>query len=79
MGQAPRLTLAPSLATVSHIPHFGLVPDGNTILAQLGTAIAVVGLFVVFEKRITAAIRAGKKLAVELGFFKKLEDIFYTI
>jgi hypothetical protein len=38
-----------------------------------------VGLFVVFEKRITAAIRAGKKLAVELGFFKKPEDIFYTI
>ena len=56
-------------------PISGLVPDSNTILAHLGTAIAVVGLFVVFEKRIPMAIRAGKELAVELGFFKKPEDI----
>jgi hypothetical protein len=55
------------------------VPDSNTILANLGTAIAVVGLFEVLEKRITAAIRAGKRLAVELGFFKKPKDIFYNV
>jgi hypothetical protein len=49
-----------------------IVPDSHTILASFGTAIAVVGL-------ITAAIGAGKKLAVELGFFKKAADIFPSI
>jgi hypothetical protein len=47
------------------------VPDSNTIHDCLDTAIAVVLLFTLLEKLITAAIHAGKRLAVALGLYKK--------
>jgi hypothetical protein len=47
------------------------VLDGHSIVSDLTAAIAVLALFVVFEKRVMAAIRAGKAVLAELGLFKK--------
>jgi hypothetical protein len=48
------------------------VLDTSPIVTSLGTAIAVVGLFVILEKRLLAAIRFGKNLAAELAKNKTL-------
>lgn len=63
----PPLTTAIRLARTGRIYHNGRVLDANTTLAVLVTATAIVGLFAVFERRIIAAIRTGKALAIELG------------
>ncbi len=60
------------LAGASSIPHLGSVPDSNSILAGITVATAVVGLFTLLVRRVTAAIRAGRALASEIGLFKKI-------
>jgi hypothetical protein len=40
----------------------------NFILSWLTMGIAVLGLLVVFEKHLVAAIRAGKAVLAEVGF-----------
>jgi len=50
------------------------MPDGHSLISHLTMAIVVLGLFVVFEKRGIAAIRAGRAIVAELGFFKKTRN-----
>jgi hypothetical protein len=45
--------------------------EGHHLLSDLTVAIAVIGLLVVFEKRVVSAIRAGRLLMAELGLLKK--------
>jgi hypothetical protein len=47
------------------------MPEGHQLLADLTVAIGVLGLLVIFEKRVTAAIRAGTALLIALGLIKK--------
>jgi hypothetical protein len=47
--------------------------DEHTLLPDLTAAIAVLGLFVVFEKRVLTACRAARAVLAELGFLKKPE------
>jgi hypothetical protein len=47
--------------------------DGHSLLSGLTTAIAVLGLFIVLEKRVIAAIRFGKTVMAEVGFLKSLD------
>jgi hypothetical protein len=49
-----------------------IVLDAPSTMTALGTAIVVVGLIVSLEKGLIAAVRFGKALGAELGFFKKL-------
>jgi hypothetical protein len=50
-----------------------LYADGT--LTYLATAITVLGLIVLLEKRVTAAIRAGKVLLTVLGLKKTLKVV----
>jgi hypothetical protein len=50
------------------------VLDAYPLLTSLGAAVAVVGLFVALEKRLIAALRFGKELGAELGFFKNPQN-----
>jgi len=47
--------------------------DAHSLLSDLTLAIAVLGLFIVLEKRVIAAIRARRTVLAELGFFKKAQ------
>ena len=49
--------------------------DGSQIATSLGTAVAVVGLFVLLEKQLIAAIRFGKLLAAELCIKKNVQRL----
>ena len=51
----------------------GAMFDGHSLLSGLTTAIAVLGLFIVLEQRVIAAIRFGKTVMAEVGFLKSLD------
>jgi hypothetical protein len=55
--------------------HLGFVPDCSDILVHLTTWVAVIGVFVVLEKRVIAAVRAAKALVSELRLFKKADIV----
>jgi hypothetical protein len=48
-----------------------IVLDAPSTITALGTAIAVVSLVVTLGKGLIGAVRVGKALGAEIGFFKK--------